>query len=196
MKFKGSLRDMIWPRMGWRRYFAYLQRKLMRLSGSPHAIAAGVASGAAVAMLPLFGLHFLLGLVLAFVTRGSMVAAALGSLWGNPVSFPLFVAAGYGIGDWMRGGGGMSPEEAVLVHDIALKLPHGLISDEFEAIAPTFTTTLLGSIPLAIVTYLLAYVLVRALVQRLRAARLERMRNRHEALTATSPPEASRTGWN
>lgn len=197
MKIKGSLRDMIWPRMGWKRYLTYLQRRLMRLSGSPHAIAAGVASGAAVAMLPLFGLHFLLGLVLAFVTRGSIVAAALGSLWGNPVTFPIFVAVGYGLGDWMRGGGGMGPEEAALVHEMASKLPHGFISDEFEKIAPTFTTTLLGSLPIAIATYVLVYLLVRWLIGRFRAARVERMRHRHEAgLTATSPSVASTTESN
>jgi uncharacterized protein (DUF2062 family) len=173
-----SLRDRIWPRMGLWRYFTYLQKRLLRMSGSPHALAAGVAAGASVAMLPLFGLHFVLGLVLAFVTRGNLLAAAIGALWGNPVTFPLFVAAGYGLGDWMRGGGGMSPGEAEIVHEVAQKLPHGLISSEFEAIWPTFSTTLVGSIPLAVATYLIAYVLVRWLVGRFRAARAERLAQR------------------
>ncbi|OAM78048.1 hypothetical protein A3840_07815 [Devosia elaeis] len=167
--------DRIWPRMGLRRYFIYLQKRVLRMSGSPHAVAAGVAAGAAVAMLPLFGLHFLLGLVLAFLTRGSLLAAAIGALWGNPLTFPLFVAAGYGLGDWMRGGGGMSPGEAEIVHEVAGKLPHGLISSEFEAIWPTFSTTLIGSLPLAVMTYLIAYVLVRWLVGRFRAARAARL---------------------
>lgn len=170
-----SLRDRLWPRMGLRRYLTYLQKRLMRLSGSPHAIAAGVAAGASVAMLPLFGLHFLLGLALAFLTRGSLLAAAIGALWGNPLTFPFFVAAGYGLGDWMRGGGGMSPEEAEIVHAVAQKLPHGLISSDFEAIWPTFSTSLTGSIPLAIAVYALAYILVRWLVQRFRAARSQRL---------------------
>lgn len=169
-----SLRDRIWPRMGLRRYVIYLQRRLLRLSGSPHAVAAGVAAGASVAMLPLFGLHFVLGLALAFVTRGSMLAAAIGALWGNPVTFPFFVAAGYGLGDWMRGGGGMSAEEAEVVHAVAQKLPHGLISNEFEAIWPTFSTSLIGSLPLAIIVYVVFYGLVRWLVGRYRAARAQR----------------------
>ncbi|KKB07250.1 DUF2062 domain-containing protein [Devosia chinhatensis] len=195
MKNTKSWRDRVWPRMGWKRYLAYLQKRLMRLSGSAHAIAAGLASGAAVAMLPLFGLHFVLGLALAFVTRGNIVAAAIGALWGNPLTFPLFVAAGYGLGDWLSGGGGVSPQEAALVHEIAQKLPHGLISQEFEALAPTFVTTLFGSLPLAIGTYVLVYGFVRLLVLRFRRARLARLRRRQE-ITATSPPAALKTGSN
>ncbi|SMQ72014.1 hypothetical protein SAMN06295905_1987 [Devosia lucknowensis] len=148
---------------------------MLRLSGSPHAVAAGVAAGASVAMLPLFGLHFVLGLALAFITRGSILAAAIGALWGNPLTFPLFVAAGYALGDWMRGGGGMSPEEATIVHAVAQKLPHGLISNELEAIWPTFSTSLIGSIPLAIAVYAIAYVMVRWIVVRFRDARAERL---------------------
>ncbi|HCO54930.1 MAG TPA: DUF2062 domain-containing protein, partial [Pelagibacterium sp.] len=39
------LRNAVWPRMGIRRYLTYLQKRVLRLTASPHAIAAGVASG-------------------------------------------------------------------------------------------------------------------------------------------------------
>jgi hypothetical protein len=86
-----KLRNMLWPRMGLRRYGTYLRKRVMRLSASPHAIAAGVASGAAVSMFPLIGLHFFLGFVLAYVTRGNMLAAAFGTAWGIRLPFHSFL---------------------------------------------------------------------------------------------------------
>ncbi|HEV7418115.1 MAG TPA: DUF2062 domain-containing protein, partial [Tianweitania sediminis] len=74
--------------MGLKRYGRYLLRRLERMTASPHQVAAGAAAGAAVSMFPLIGFHFIFGFVLAFLTRGSMLAAALGTAVGNPLTFP------------------------------------------------------------------------------------------------------------
>ncbi|SFV29623.1 hypothetical protein SAMN05216456_0798 [Devosia crocina] len=164
-----------WPRMGLRRYFTYLRTRIMRISASPHAIAAGVAAGAAISMFPLFGLHFVLGIVLAFLTGGSLLAAVIGTAWGNPLTFPFFMAAAYGIGDWMRGGGGVSPSEADQVSAVGQHIPHNVFSEELAALWPTFSTMMIGAIPLALIVYAIFYVVVRWLVTRFRAARAERL---------------------
>jgi uncharacterized protein (DUF2062 family) len=172
------IRDLAWPRMGLRRYGTYLRKRVMRLSASPHAIAAGVASGAAVSMFPLIGLHFFLGFVLAFATRGNMIAAAIGTAWGNPVTFPFFFAAAYAVGDWLRGGGGVSAAESEQLATTGAQLSDGLFSGGFEAILPTFTTMMLGGLPIAVVVYGAFYIVVRTVVTRFRAMRQARMAER------------------
>jgi hypothetical protein len=170
-----KIRDAVWPRMGLRRYARYLQTRVMRLSASPHAIAAGVASGAAVSMLPLIGLHFVLGFVLAFALRGNMLAAAIGTVWGNPLSFPLFFAASYAIGDWLTGGGGVSVTEGARVEATGEQLSQGLFSSGFDAVWPTFKTMMIGGVPLAVLVFAVFYVVVRVVVTRFRALRQSRL---------------------
>lgn len=169
---------MVWPRMGLRRYGIYLGKRVMRLSASPHAIAAGVASGAAVSMLPLIGFHFILGFVLAFLTRGNMIAAAIGTAWGNPLSFPFFFAAAYAVGDWITGGGGVSSSEGEQLAATGEQLSQGLFADGFEAIWPTFKTMMIGGVPNAIIVYAVFYFLVRLIVTRFRENRQAQMAQR------------------
>ncbi|HEV7346054.1 MAG TPA: DUF2062 domain-containing protein [Devosia sp.] len=173
-----KLRDTLWPRMGLRRYGAYLRKRVMRLSASPHAIAAGVASGAAVSMFPLIGLHFILGFVLAFITRGNMLAAAIGTVWGNPITFPVFFAAAYAVGDWLTGGGGVSAAESDRLAETGAQLSNGLFADGFSAIWPTFSTMMIGGLPNAVLVFGVFYVVVRSLVTRFRAMRQSRMAER------------------
>jgi len=174
------IRDNLWPRMGMRRYSLYLRKRVMRLSASPHAIAARVASGAAVSMLPLIGVHFVLGFVLAFATRGNMIAAAIGTAWGNPLTFPFFFAASYAVGDWLTGGGGVNASEVAELEATGAQLSNGLFSGGLHAIWPTFKTMLVGGLPLAVLVYGVFYVVVRLVVTRfrtLRQARLARKRD-------------------
>lgn len=166
--------------MGLRRYTSYLRKRVMRLSASPHAIGAGVASGAAVSMFPLIGLHFILGFVLAFITRGNMIAAAIGTAWGNPFTFPFFFAASYAVGEWLQGGTGGKPPEADELAATGAQLSNGLFSDGFQAVWPAFKTMMIGGLPIAILVYGVFYVVVRALVSRFRALRQARMAARRE----------------
>ena len=175
------IRDVVWPRMGLRRYGRYLVKRVMRLSASPHAIAAGVASGAAVSMLPLIGLHFFLGFVVAFATRGNMIAAAIGTAWGNPLTFPFFFAAAYWLGDVLLGGGGVSAPEQAQLAATGEQLSHGLFSAGFEAFWPTFKTMMIGGLPIALLVYGMFYVLVRTLVSRFRALRQARLADKRLA---------------
>ena len=175
------IRDNVWPRMGLRRYGSYLRHRVMRLSASPHAIAAGVASGAAVSMFPLIGLHFLLGFVLAFATRGNMIAAAIGTAWGNPLTFPFFFAAAYAVGDWITGGGGISRYEGAKLEATGAQLSQGLFAEGFGAIWPTFKTMMIGGLPMAILVFAVFYLVVRTVVTRFRALRQARLARRRPA---------------
>ncbi|SHF62923.1 DUF2062 domain-containing protein [Devosia limi] len=164
--------------MGLRRYGRYLGKRVMRLSASPHAIAAGVASGAAVSMFPLIGLHFFLGFVLAFITRGNMIAAAIGTAWGNPLTFPFFFAASYSVGHWATGGGDASAADGSRLAMTAEQIEGGFFADGFAAAWPTFKAMMIGGLPIAILVYALFYLAVRALVTRFRMMRQTQMAER------------------
>ena len=62
---------------------------LKRLKGSPNELAIGLSSGIAVSFTPFIGFHALIALSLAWILRGSMAAALVGTLFGNPWTFPF-----------------------------------------------------------------------------------------------------------
>jgi uncharacterized protein (DUF2062 family) len=64
-------------------------------------VAAGVAAGAFTSFTPFMGLHFLLAAILAWVIRGNLIASALGTFVGNPLTFPFIWAATYKTGQFI-----------------------------------------------------------------------------------------------
>lgn len=160
------LRRWMWPHIGWRRTGRYLMMRLHRMPGSPHGIAAGVAAGAAASMTPLLGFHFVLAAGLSWLTRGNVLAAILGTVVGNPWTFPLIFAVAYQIGCLLLG----EPPRA-MAHLLQLS-PVTL----FEEVRLRFWPMLVGSLPLAVVAWFVTYLpLVRAI-----AAFQERRRLRRE----------------
>ncbi|HEV7276225.1 MAG TPA: DUF2062 domain-containing protein [Devosiaceae bacterium] len=176
------IRNAIWPRMGLRRYARYLKNKVLRLSASPHAVAAGFASGAAVSIFPFIGLHFLLGFVLAFLVRGNMLAAALGTAIGNPLTFPIIFSATYRLGDALLGALGPSRREAAMAEEQSAEIiSEGLFAASLDAILPALRTMSVGAIPLSLVTFGIFYLLVYKLVARFQETRRQRRAARTSA---------------
>src|SRR5690554_6280922 len=172
------MRDALWPRMGVRRYLTYLQKKVLRLTASPHAIGAGVASGAAVSVFPLLGVHFFLAFVVAFLTRGNMLAAAIGTAWGNPITFPLFFSLTYQFGSAIKAF--LFPQDPSVAMDArsTQALSDGLFSIDLGQVLPLFQTMMIGALPLALFTWLFFYFIVRGLVGGFQAARRARLARR------------------
>jgi uncharacterized protein (DUF2062 family) len=97
--------EFFYPKSGWKRAFEYVKHRIQRLPDSPHRIALGIAVGAFVTFTPFFGLHFFLAAGLAFLVRGNVLSALLGTFVGNPLTFPLIAALSYRLGLWMLGYG-------------------------------------------------------------------------------------------
>src|SRR5690625_493920 len=97
------LRALLWPRRGFRQSARYIAHRLSRLPSTPYRIAAGFACGAAVSFTPLIGFHFLSAALLALVVRGNLIASALGTVVGNPWTFPFIWAWTFAFGRWMIG---------------------------------------------------------------------------------------------
>jgi len=94
-------RVWIWPRRSWLRSGQYVTKRILRLTASPHAVAAGVAAGAFTSFTPFMGLHFLFAAVLAWLVRGNLIASALGTFVGNPLTFPFIWAGTYKTGQFI-----------------------------------------------------------------------------------------------
>lgn len=159
------LRLLAWPRVSWRRSFKYFTKRVLRVSGSPHAVSAGLAAGVASAMTPFIGFHFIIAFVLAFLLRGNMVAAALGTVVGNPLTFPIIWAAAYELGSQLTG----------MAHVPPPALTEGMLSKSFSEVLTVFEPLVIGSVPLALATGLLTYVLARKAVTTYKHARRERL---------------------
>ncbi|MCM2400296.1 DUF2062 domain-containing protein [Rhizobium sp. S153] len=145
------LRALFWSPKGFSRPFQYFRMRIVRLAASPHAVAAGFAAGIASSWTPFIGLHFIVSFALAYVIAGNMVAAALGTAFGNPLTFPFIWAATWEIGTLILGG-----DDASIGRHIDL---HHLFSN-FELSQlwrPVLEPMLIGAIPPALVTGFVVY---------------------------------------
>jgi len=79
--------DFLWPRGGWARAFTYVKHRVNRLPDPPDRIARGIFAGVFTTFTPFYGLHFLIAAALAFVVRGNLPAALLGTFFGNPLTY-------------------------------------------------------------------------------------------------------------
>lgn len=82
-------KQFIWPSMGWVRMAKYLKRRLLRLPDSSAKVAGGLAIGAAISFSPLVGTHIVQAALLASLFRYNIIAAAIGTIFGSPWTFPL-----------------------------------------------------------------------------------------------------------
>lgn len=88
------LRTALWPRGGWARAFHYVKHRVRRLPDTPEKIGRGVAAGVFASFTPFYGFHFLLAALISWILRGNILAALLGTFFGNPLTYvPIGVLA-------------------------------------------------------------------------------------------------------
>lgn len=97
------LAEAFWPRGGWTRAFHYVKHRIRRLPDEPQRIARGVGAGVFVSFTPLFGFHFLAAAISAWMVRGNILAALLGTFFGNPVTFPFIAFSSMKLGHLILG---------------------------------------------------------------------------------------------
>lgn len=104
LTFGGAMREWVWPKAGWVRWTQYVWRRVWRLADTPHTVAIGLAAGAFASFTPFMGFHFVVAFISAWVVRGNMLAAAIGTAVGNPLTFPFIWYATFHLGNWILGG--------------------------------------------------------------------------------------------
>ena len=108
MVFKRRDRRAIWrivfnffyPRGGWSRAAQYVKHRVRRLPDTPEKISRGIAAGVFTAFTPFYGLHFIIAAIIARLMRGNILAALLGTFFGNPLTYIPIAVASLGTGYW------------------------------------------------------------------------------------------------
>ena len=179
-----NIRQMLWPKMGWWRLIKYYRARVVRLSSSTESIAVNLAGGSAMSFTPFFGLHVLTAMGFAWLigARVNIVAAMVGTFFGNPWTFPFILFASYSLG------------AAILnifdAHDSTIGFSPDLVEQQGENIflflwdnfTAIFMPTAIGGTLLAIATYPLFYLLYFYLVRGAQRARKLRMKKKQKNL--------------
>jgi uncharacterized protein (DUF2062 family) len=134
------------------RFFKLQKHKIFRIKDFPESVAIGMAWGASVSVTPALGLHLITCYLGTWIMRGNIIAATVGTILGNPWTFPFFFYVDYKIG--------------VLffykqIDNYEFKLSF-LIENFEELFLPTF----FGSIPVAIVTWLTTYYITKNILEK------------------------------
>lgn len=105
----------LWPRRSFARSARYAGWRIVRLAGSPHRLARGVAAGVLVATLPLPGAQMILAAGLAWLIGGRVPAALLATFWANPLTLPVLWYVSHWLGETILHGGPTTDVADVLV---------------------------------------------------------------------------------
>lgn len=175
-----KIRVWLWPRRNWSRSTRYVVYRLWRLRATPHAIALGCATGVFASCTPFLGVHFILAGVLAWMTRSSILASAMGTFFGNPLTFPFIWIASYKLGSWALG------EDT---NTDIIDLSGGIFKNSFDQIWPLMKPMTVGGIPLGILAGSIAYFIAKKAAESYHAKRKRKKR----ALIGSGPAGASMT---
>ncbi len=169
--FWERFRLWIWPRVSWRRSVLYYLKRILRLSGTPYAIAMGAAIGVFTSFTPFLGFHLGITFVITWLIGANTIAGVLATSIGNPLTFPLIWASTYQVGYLILQGASRAPPP---------RFEHEIMHRSLLEIGPLIEPMIIGSIPVGLVvggiTYLVTYKAVSA-YQEARRRRLEGRRN-------------------
>lgn len=166
--FWERVRIALWPRRSFRRSLRYFTKRVLRLRASPHAVAAGVAAGVFASFFPV-GIHLIVALAVAWLIAGNLVAAAIGTAAGNPLTLPFMWGATYEIGHTILHHG-----EPVAIQPANI----GSLIDQLGVAAlwkPLLEPMIVGAVPLGLLFAAAAYAATRWSVGAFHARRHARL---------------------
>ena len=166
-----SLQSVLWPKKGVIRGWIYLMMRILRIRSSDYSLSAGFAAGVAVSFTPLIGLHFLLGIALAWLIRGNMIMSMIGTTVGNPWTFPLIWVLIYAVGTSILGRAPTEADVSTLSYELLLNSPGEVL-----------VAMLTGGLVMGIIFGLSSFVIAYAFAGRIRQKLLLIKRNRLKKL--------------
>jgi uncharacterized protein len=183
--------NILWPTIGWRRWFVYLRHRLGRLPGTPYSIAAGFACGAAISFTPFVGLHFFLGGIWAWLVRANVLASAIATAVGNPWTFPFIWIWLYNLGQWIGAVDSSKSAKTLDFGSFFADMVNGALLGDLpflvEHVWPVWWPMMVGAVPTMLVVWFLFYLPLKSLIQsyqRGRRLRIHKNRNRGHARDA------------
>lgn len=184
--------ESLWPRGGWGRAAQYVRHRVRRLPDSPERISRGIMAGVFTTFTPFYGLHFFVSALLAWMMRGNILAAMLGTFFGNPLTYVPIGVVSLQTGHFLLGsrpppgadnkalGGKFYDAGAELWHNFVAMFtsaePHwdGLARFWAEVFFPYLVGGLIPGIVAGVAAYYMSLPLVSAYQRRRRAAILRR----------------------
>ena len=181
-----KVREFLWPSTGWGRAGHYMKHRLARIDGTPYAIAAGFATGAAISFTPFVGLHFIFAAIIAWIVRGNILTSAIGTAVGNPWTFPFIWAATYNLGINILGGDAADDLMEQLDQMFGSFTIVDLVNDPLNALGPFLETIffpmLLGGIIIGASLWFFIYWPIYKLVLEYKIKRLKRRQKNRKAI--------------
>lgn len=101
--FLRAILEFLWPRGGWARAFHYVKHRVRRLPDKPEKIARGIWAGVFTSFTPFYGIHFVIAAILATAMRGNILAALMGTFFGNPLTYVPIGLVALQTGHWLLG---------------------------------------------------------------------------------------------
>lgn len=179
------MRIALWPRRSWLRSTQYFVKRVLRLTASPHAVAAGVAAGVFASFTPFIGFHFIIAFAISYVIAGNLIAAAAGTFFGNPISFPFIWTSTFATGRFILSGAQAASTDGphyrlgeIAQSDlIALGLT-GLVEKIASMWEPVIKPMTVGAVPVGTLFAIAFYMLTRWAAVKFRHTRLKRLSER------------------
>ena len=117
--------------------------RITKIKDFPDSVALGMAWGAAVSFTPLLGFHLIICYLGTWLMRGNLIAATVGTIIGNPWTFPFIFYLDYKIGTTMF-------VSSIDFYEFKISF----LVENFEEL---FYPTLLGSLPLALLVWFITF---------------------------------------
>ncbi len=166
--FLFRLRTWVWPSGGWVRAWRYIMHRLARMPGSAYSIAAGFACGAAVSFTPFVGTHFMWAALFAWILRSNIIVALIGTVVGNPWTFPFIWVWLYESGNWLIKGGSQTGESHPDFYSTFTQMTDAMLHFDIDAIInstiPVIWPMFISSIPTAFVVWFLFYIPLKKMI--------------------------------
>ena len=198
-----AIAEFLWPRGGWARAFHYVKHRMRRLPDSPERISRGIWVGVFTAFTPFYTMHFVIAAVLARLMKANMLAALMGTFFGNPLTYVPIGVAALQTGHWLLGtrmsegvqrsfGGKFADAGSDLWHNFVAIFTdaradwHGLSVFWSEVFYPYMIGGILPGIICASISYYLMVPLIRAYQKRRRGM----IKSKFEALKQKAAAKA------
>lgn len=174
-----KIAEWIYPSIGVKAWLKFISLKLKRKPISSHKIALGFAFGAFVSFTPFMGLHGFVAIVLAYIFGASITSAILGTVVGNPWTFPLIWVWTLNLGNFILYGKSATHTAS----NVTVKFNLDNITSDFSHFWETLLMPMtIGGIPTGIIAALVCYLILRYQIDKFRDIRKNMLKKRKEEI--------------
>lgn len=180
------IKEWFAPKKGWRRGIEYLSLRMQRLPDSANSIALGFACGVYASFTPFFGFHFVIAAGLAWLFRSNLYASAVGTFFGNPITFGFIMWSSLTVGEAIMGIDTTLAEQLKVLGFLDKVIL--LLQNIPTLVVPYFVGGLIPGVTCAVICYFILIPVVKAYQKRRRKRMMERARRRLADQLGASKP--------